>query len=45
MTVFHCSMVMARVAAEPKNSREAEAEVGAAVRNLAPFVNVARKME
>ena len=45
MMVFHCSMVMARVAAEPKNSREAEAEVDAAARNRASVVSVARKME
>ena len=38
-------MVMARVAAEPQNSRETEAEVDALARGRASVVSAARKTE
>ena len=43
--VLRCSMVMALVAAEPQNLREAEAEVDALARDRALVVSATRKME
>jgi hypothetical protein len=43
--VLRCSVMMARVAAEPQNWREAEAEEDAPARDRASVVSAARKME
>ena len=43
--VLRCSMMMALVAAEPQNLREAETEAGALARDRALVVSAARKME
>jgi len=43
--VLRCSVVMARVAAEPQNSREAEVEEDEPVRERTSVVSAARKME